>query len=56
MEKQSEMKKLNLSDQKSQENESFKDIRGCSHYKRKAKFVVSSILLNAEVTMRIMQG
>lgn len=45
MEKENEVQKLKLNEINQEENISEnteKDIRGCSHYKRKAKFVVST--------------
>lgn len=43
MEKKSEVQKLKLNEinQENKSDNTNKDIRGCSHYKRKAKFVVS---------------
>lgn len=43
MEKENEVQKLKLNEinQENKSDNTSKDIRGCSHYKRKAKFVVS---------------
>jgi hypothetical protein len=43
MEKENEVQKLKLNEinQENKSDNTSKDIRGCTHYKRKAKFVVS---------------